>query len=141
MAQRGPISLSESDLAGLVATRVGNGFSKTDVSNVIKAIKAEISECMQQGYKVSLTGLVIFTPGVRAGKKKGQEVRNPATGETKTLTADQPPKFKVRATVSQPVIRGFPTLRSKAGQELLKQLTPVAKKAAPAPAKKKGKGR
>jgi nucleoid DNA-binding protein len=143
-AQRGPYPLTESELIGEVATRIGNGFSKKDVSDVVKALKAEITECIQLGHKVSLAGLVIFTPVAKPGRKKGAVVRNPFDGTSRTLRADEPDKFAVKARVSAGVKAGFPSSRTKDGQALIKQLAPVkraAPKAAPAAAKPKAKGK
>lgn len=139
--QQGPYPLSESELINEVTTRVGNGFSKKDVADIVKALKAEIIECIQLGHKVTLTGLVVLTPVAKAGRKKGTVVRNPFDGSTKTLRADEPDKFNVKARVSGSVKAGFPTVRTQQGKALLTQLTPVTR-AAPRPvAKAKGKGK
>ena len=144
-AQKGPYPLTESELIGEVANRIGNGFSKKDVSDVVKALKAEITECIQLGHKVSLGGLVIFTPVAKAGRKKGTVVRNPFDGTERTLRSDEPDKFAVKARVSAGVKNGFPSSRTAQGQQLIKQLAPVKRapaKAAPvAKAKAKGKGK
>jgi nucleoid DNA-binding protein len=140
-AQKGPYPLTESELIGETATRVGNGFSKKDVADVVKALKAEIIECIQLGHKVSLGGLVIFTPVAKAGRKKGAVVRNPFDGTSKTLRADEPDKFAVKARVSPAIKAGFPTSRTKEGKALLAQLTPVRRVAPKAKPVAKGKSK
>jgi nucleoid DNA-binding protein len=139
--QRGPYLLTESELIGEVANRVGNGFSKADVNTVVKAMKAEIIECIQLGHKVTLAGLVIFTPVAKPGRKKGTVVRNPFDGTSKTLRADEPDKFVVKARVSAGVKNGFPSSRTKDGQALIKQLAPVKRAAPKAAPAAKGKGK
>lgn len=137
--QRGPIALSESDFVEEVLKHGElEGVSKANVRAVLKAIKAEIADCLVNGYKISLTGLVTFTPGVKPGRKKGTESRNPATGEVKKLKADEPPKFKAKAKVSASITKSFPSIKSKTGQELYEQLKPAAKKTAKAATTKKG---
>ena len=134
-SKKGAIPLSEAELIDEVVSRLESAkveLSKAQVKTVVKALKEEVADCLQNGYKVNLSGLVIFTPKVRAGKKKGTVVRNPQTGETSTIKKDMPDEFKVGARVSKGVVDGFPSLKSNAGQELHKRLY---KK----PAKKKGK--
>ena len=131
MADKGAIPVTESELVGLVAERVGNGFSQKDVREIVRALKEEITECVQMGCKVTLSGLLVITPVAKPGRKKGTVVRNPFDGSTKTLRADEPDKFNVKARVSAGVKQGFPSPRTQAGKELVSQLMPVAR-AAPA---------
>lgn len=134
--QRGPYVLTEANLIGEVTTRVGNGFSKAEVASIVKALKVEITECIQLGHKVTLNGLVVFTPVAKEGRKKGTVVRNPFDGTTKTLRADEPDKFAVKARVSAGVKDGFPSSKTQQGQALIKQLQPVRRAASkPAAAK------
>jgi nucleoid DNA-binding protein len=121
---KGPIPLTEAELVDELVVRLGDEdkFPKKIVGDVIKAFKAEVADCLQQGYKVTLSGLVVFTPKVKNGAKKGTKVRNPSDGTVKTLKADKPDEFKARARVSKSVSDGFPSLKSANGQELHKRL-------------------
>lgn len=123
-ATKGAIPLTEAELINEIHTRVGDSFTHSQVSTVVKAAKAEIIDCLANGYKVNLSGLLILTPTAKAGRKKGTKVRNPFDGTTKTLRADEPDKFKIKARVSPSVVtKNFPTTRTQKGQDLIKALT------------------
>ena len=126
---KGATPLSESDLIEeIVNNRLGSAdVSKAQVKHIIKALKEEIADCLQSGYKVTLSGLLTIVPSSKPGRKKGTVVRNPFDGTTKTLRSDEPDKFKVKARVSASVVNGFPSAKSADGQALLKQLTPAKK--------------
>ena len=125
--KRGPKPLSEAELIDETTARAG--MARSEVRKVVKALKEEIADCLTNGYKVSLTGLVTFEPQAKPGRKKGTVVRNPFDGSEKKLKSDEPDKFKVKARASGTIANGFPSVKSKAGQELLKQLAkPKAKK-------------
>lgn len=123
-ATKGAIPLTEAELINEIHTRVGDAFTHSQVSTVVKAAKAEIIDCLANGYKVNLSGLLILTPTAKAGRKKGTKVRNPFDGTIKTLRADEPDKFKIKARVSPSVVtKNFPTTRTQKGQDLIKALT------------------
>lgn len=126
-AKRGPEPLSEAGLIEEIHTRLDSTVSKADVKVVVKALKEEIAECLQNGYKVTLTGLMIITPSVKPGRKKGDKVYNPFDGTTKTLRADEPPKFNAKASISSVVKNGFPDPKKTDGAALVAQLTPKKK--------------
>lgn len=127
---KGAQPLSESELVDEVVDRLED-FSKAQVKNVVKALKEEIADCLANGYKVSLSGLLTLTPTAKPGRKKGTKVRNPFDGTEKTLRTDEPDKFKVKAKVSSSIVnKQFPSVKSKAGQELLAQLSASKKKVA-----------
>lgn len=126
---KGATPLTEGELIEEVVGRLdGAGLSKSQVRDVVKALKAEIADCLQNGYKVSLTGLLTITPRSKPGRKKGTKVRNPFDGTEKTLRADEPDKFVIKAKVSSSVAAGFPSVKSQAGAALVKQLAPAKKK-------------
>lgn len=128
-AKKGPLPLSEAELIEETLKRLDSEeVSKAQLRAVVKALKAEIVDCLTTGYKISLTGLVTLTPVAKPGRKKGTKVRNPFDNTEKTLRADEPDKFKIKAKVSSAVVNAFPSARSKGGQELLAQLAPAKKK-------------
>lgn len=124
---KGATTLSESELIDEVVTRLGDGFNKAQVRQVVKALKEEAVDCLANGYKVTLSGLLTLTPTAKKGRKKGTKVRNPFDGTEKTLRADEPDKFKVKAKASSAILNSFPSVRTGDGQTLLKQLTPTKK--------------
>ncbi len=148
-AKKGAIPLTEAELIAEVHTRIendGGGIPKATVTAVVKALKAEMVDCLINGYKVGLSGVFSLTPTAKAGRKKGTVVRNPFDGSTKTLRSDEPDKFKVKAKASPAVLKEFPGVRSAAGADLMAMLTPpkrkpAAKKAATAKAKSGGRKR
>jgi nucleoid DNA-binding protein len=128
---KGAIALSESDLINELYTRLTDGgaeVSQAEVRRFVKAFKEEVTDCLVNGYKISLTGLLTITPSAKPGRKKGTKVRNPFDGTTKTLRADELDKFVVKAKVSASVRNQFPSTKSAAGQALVKQLKPAKKR-------------
>lgn len=129
--KKGAKPLSEAEFIEEITKRLdtsGGGLSKAQVKSVVKALKEEAIDCVSNGYKITLSGLLTLTPVAKAGRKKGTKVRNPFDGTEKTLRADEPDKFKVKAKVSSAVLKEFPSAKKAEGQELLKQLTPAKKK-------------
>jgi nucleoid DNA-binding protein len=113
--KKGPLPLSEAELIDETLKRL-EGVSRAQVRDVVKALKAEIADCLSSGYKVSLTGLLTLTPSAKPGRKKGTKVRNPFDGTEKTLRSDEPDKFRIKAKVSSTIANAFPSTRSKDGQ-------------------------
>jgi nucleoid DNA-binding protein len=126
MAKKGALPLSEAGFVEEVTNRAG--LSRAVVKQVVKALKEEAADCLSNGYKVQLSGLVTLEPQAKAGRKKGTVVRNPFDGTEKKLKSDESDKFKVKAKASPSIAKTFPSVKSKQGQELLKQLAkPKAK--------------
>ena len=137
--KKGAKPLTEADVFEEIAKRLGSDFipsaiikrlasdgelshndSVTVIRTVVRGLKDEMIDCIVQGYKVSLTGLASFEPVVKAGRKKGTEVRNPFKPDEppKVLRADEPDKFALKISKSPAVGAKFPTLKSSAGKEL-----------------------
>lgn len=125
---KGATPLTEAQFIEEVTTRLDGEVTKAQVRAVVKAIKDEAIDCLANGYKVTLSGLLTLTPTAKPGRKKGTVVRNPFDGSTKTLRADEQDKFKVKAKVSGSVVTAFPGVRSANGQALVKQLKPAKKR-------------
>lgn len=132
---KGAEALSESQLADLVTYRVnerdGGTMSKSDVKRVIGAFKEEVVDCLVNGYKVKLNGLASFEAKLVPEKKKGEPVRNPATGETAPRAKTTPAGFKGSVRVSPSIKSKFPATKSSNGRELAIKLvgTKAARKA------------
>lgn len=121
-----------------------DGVSRKVVNDVVKALVEEVHDCLANGYKVTIPGLGTYEPVLKAGRKKGTVVRNPFNGTEKTLRSDEPDKFVVKVKKPQGIANrvGFPSLKSKNGQELAKRLKPKAKAKTAAPkAKTKSKSK
>jgi nucleoid DNA-binding protein len=129
---KGATPLSEGDLITEIHSRLtkdGADVSVADVRKFVKAFKEEVVDCLSNGYKVSLSGLLTITPTAKPGRKKGTKVRNPFDGTTKTLRADEPDKFRIKAKVSTAIVNNhFPKATTAAGQALVKQLKPAKKR-------------
>jgi hypothetical protein len=131
--KKGPITLSESELLDETLKRLANGgheFSRAQARTMLTALKEELVDCVTSGYKVNLTGVLTIEPVLKAGRKKGTVIRNPFDPDAKprTLKADEPDKFAVKVSKSTTLNAKFPTVKSKAGQELADQLRLPAKK-------------
>jgi nucleoid DNA-binding protein len=115
-------NLSESDFAAELAKRLP-WATDAQVKKFIKAFKEEVTECVNAGYKVSLSGLLSIEPIAKPGRKKGTVVRNPFDGSEKTLRADEPPKFAVKVKRSPSIAKGFPSIKTNDGKQLYMDLT------------------
>lgn len=127
---KGAKPLSEREFTEELIKRLP-GTSMAQGREIVKAIKAEIADCLANGYKVTLTSFATFTPSSKPGRKKGTKVANPFKPDAppKVLRADEPDKFVVKAKLSSTIIaNSFPTTRSADGQALLKQLAPAKKR-------------
>jgi hypothetical protein len=151
----GPIPLTEKQFANEVGKRLvasgaidtfakkatNGGLDEKDVQKLgtalVKAFKAETVDCITNGYKVTLSNLLRIEPRFVPEKPKGEMVRNPGTGETKPRAKAEPASFTVKAFASKALRNSFPSLRSKAGKDLVDLLAPKQKTKA-APAKKTG---
>jgi nucleoid DNA-binding protein len=129
---KGPQPLTEAEFIVELGKRLeasGTLLSAADLRAVVKGLKAEAIDCLANGYKVTLSGFATFVPVAKAGRKKGTVVRNPFDGSTRTLRADEPDKFRVKARASGSIVsKHFPTARTQQGKDLLAQLTPAKKK-------------
>lgn len=134
-ASSGPEPLSESAFIGEVTRRVNLGLTEekqlhpTIVRLVVKAFKEEVIDCLKNGYKVTLNGLVRFEPKYVTPKPKGEMVRNPGTGETAPRAAAIPASFTSKAFMSSAIKKVFPSTKTKAGIALAEQLAPKPKAA------------
>jgi nucleoid DNA-binding protein len=101
-----------------------DGVSKAQVNHVLKELVEEVHDYLTSGYAVNIPGLGTWTPQVKPGRKKGDVVRNPFDGTERKLTKDEPDKFVVKVKKPSGIAeRVFPSMKSKAGQELATQLS------------------
>jgi nucleoid DNA-binding protein len=119
----GAISLSESEFIEETAKRLNGSFTTGQVKQVVSALKEELVDCVTQGYKVTLQGIVSFEPVVKAGRAKGTVVRNPFDGTSKKLRSAEPDKFVLKVKRSPAVSKRFPTIKSASGKALYERLT------------------
>jgi nucleoid DNA-binding protein len=109
-------TVSEATLVKDVA--FATGYPQREVRDILSAVKDEIVDNLVDGSKVNLMGLVRFTPSYVAAKKKGELVRNPATGEMIKRAAGVPASFRVKASASSAIKKQFPSVASSAGKKL-----------------------
>jgi DNA-binding protein HU-beta len=72
------------------AAAASTGLSKNDVTKTLDSILSSISDAVQQGDRVSLTGFGTFERRERAARTG----RNPQTGEELQVAASKAPAFK-----------------------------------------------
>lgn len=72
------------------ATSDASGLSKADVSKVLDGIITRITESVQKGDKVAISGFGTFERRERAARTG----RNPQTGEELQVAASKAPAFK-----------------------------------------------
>ncbi len=80
--------MNKSQLADAAADK--SGLSKGDTSRALDAVLDSITEALQGGDKVSLTGFGTFELRERAARTG----RNPQTGEQLQVAASKAPAFK-----------------------------------------------
>ena len=107
-----------------VATQLDGAYSKADIKKVIGAVADTLQNSLADGYKVNLAGVGRFEPRAKAGRKKGDLIRNPFDPDAppKQVMADEPTKVVVKAFPAAALKNGMPNPTSAKGQELAKQL-------------------
>ena len=80
--------MNKNDLIDAVAERTG--LAKSDAARAVEAVLGSITETLQRGEAVSLSGFGAFVTKVRAARSG----RNPRTGETIAIPASRAPAFK-----------------------------------------------
>jgi len=107
-----------------VATQLNGEYTKADIKKVIGAVADTLQNSLADGYKVNLAGVGRFEPRAKAGRKKGDLIRNPFDPDAppKEVTADEPTKVVVKAFPAAALKNGMPNPDSAKGQELAKKL-------------------
>jgi nucleoid DNA-binding protein len=87
---------------------------------VLVALAEELQGALADGFKVSITGVGRFEPRAKAGRKKGDLIRNPFDPDAppKKVTSDEPTKVVVKAFPAAALKNGLPGPKTKKGQEL-----------------------
>jgi nucleoid DNA-binding protein len=117
-------ALTASQFIEDIASRLGGDYSKTDVRKVLGAVAEELQGALADGNKVSIAGVGRFEPRAKAGRKKGDLIRNPFDPDAppKTVTADEPTKVVVKAFPAAALKNGLPGPETAKGQELARKL-------------------
>ena len=80
--------MNKNELIEAVAERTG--LAKSDAARAVEAVLGSVTEALQRGDAVALSGFGTFQSAVRAARTG----RNPRTGETLAISASRVPKFK-----------------------------------------------
>ena len=80
--------MNKNDLIDAVAERTG--LAKSDAARAVEAVLGAITEALQKGDTVALSGFGSFTAKARAARTG----RNPRTGEPVAIPASRAPAFK-----------------------------------------------
>ena len=80
--------MNKNDLVDAVSERTG--LAKSDAARAVEAVLGAITESLQKGEAVALSGFGSFVAKTRAARTG----RNPRTGETITIPASRAPAFK-----------------------------------------------
>ena len=80
--------MNKNELIEAVAERTG--LAKSDAARAVEAVLGSVTEALQRGDAVALSGFGTFLSAVRAARTG----RNPRTGETLAISASRVPKFK-----------------------------------------------
>lgn len=111
------ISLSE--IAKEIEDKIGVKPNLT--KNVIKALIEVAADEIEQGHVFTIPGFVKFRHGYRPALKKGREVRDPSTGETKKAEEGKPASIVVRASALAKIKKAAPSPTSKAGKPIAEE--------------------
>jgi nucleoid DNA-binding protein len=93
-------------------------WPQQDVKIVINEFFNQIELALGDGEPIRLTGYLAINHGYRAGKKKGDLVRNPFNGTTRKLEAGTPGKITIRARPLKKLKDAAPVLNSKVGRSI-----------------------
>jgi nucleoid DNA-binding protein len=112
--------LTATEFIADVAAELDGEYSKADIKKVLGAVAVTLQDCLAEGYKVNLTGVGRFEPRAKAGRKKGDLIRNPFDPEAppKKVTTDEPTKVVVKAFPAAALKNSLPGPRTKKGKEL-----------------------
>ena len=80
--------MNKNELIEAVAERTG--LAKSDAARAVEAVLGSVTEALQRGDAVALSGFGTFLSTVRAARTG----RNPRTGESIDIKAAKVPKFK-----------------------------------------------
>jgi DNA-binding protein HU-beta len=80
--------MNKNDLIEAVAERTG--LAKSDAARAVEALLGTITEALQRGETVAVSGFGSFATKVRAARTG----RNPRTGEPVAIPASRAPAFK-----------------------------------------------
>jgi len=80
--------MNKNDLIEAVAERTG--LAKSDAARAVEALLGTITEALQRGETVAVSGFGSFVTKVRAARTG----RNPRTGEPVAIPASRAPAFK-----------------------------------------------
>jgi len=80
--------VNKNDLVEAVSERTG--LAKSDAARAVEAVLGAITETLQKGDQVTLTGFGTFVAKTRAARTG----RNPRTGEPIAIPASRAPGFK-----------------------------------------------
>jgi len=80
--------MNKNDLIDAVAERTS--LAKSDAARAVEAVLAALTEALQKGDAVAISGFGTFVTKVRAARTG----RNPRTGETLEIPASRVPTFK-----------------------------------------------
>ena len=80
--------MNKNDLVDAVAERTG--LAKSDAARAVEAVLGTVTETLQKGDQVALSGFGTFVAKARAARTG----RNPRTGEAIAIPASRVPSFK-----------------------------------------------
>ncbi len=80
--------MNKNDLVDAVAERTG--LAKSDAARAVEAVLGTVTETLQKGDQVALSGFGTFVAKARAARTG----RNPRTGESIAIPASRVPAFK-----------------------------------------------
>jgi DNA-binding protein HU-beta len=80
--------VNKNDLVDAVAERTG--LAKSDAARAVEAVLGTVTEALQKGDQVALSGFGTFVAKARAARTG----RNPRTGEAIAIPASRVPAFK-----------------------------------------------
>ena len=117
-------ALTATEFIDGIANQLDGEYSKADIKKVLGAAAGELQDRLASGYKVNIAGIGRFEPRAKAGRKKGDLIRNPFDPDAppKQVTADEPTKVVVKAFPAAALKNGMPNPTSAKGQDLARKL-------------------
>lgn len=116
--------LSHADFIEEVTSRLDGELSKAQVRSCVKAVSEELADCLANGYKVNVSGIGIFEPRAKKGRKKGTLIRNPfdPDAKPKKVAKDEPDKVTIKVRAGAGLKNALPDPKKADGVALAKKL-------------------
>lgn len=113
----------------------GREVTKASVDAFFKAFIEETTDCLANGFAVTIPGLVKFTLAYTPAKRKGELVKPFGGGDPVPRAESKPAALRAKAYASASIKNALPKLTTNLGKQIAEMVKPAESKPAPAASK------